>query len=99
MDRYALLDGDVVREIPPPHPDGHPFDECYPAEVVAAAIKLTPAQAKRVRPGWRYDGATFVPPAEPTEAPERTEAEVSAELDATLERARALMADLEKRRG
>lgn len=65
MATFAFVRDGLVAEIIPPREDKVPLEKCYPAEIFADFVQLTTAQAKKVEPGWVYDGATFAPPPGP----------------------------------
>ncbi|MFC0384324.1 hypothetical protein [Muricoccus vinaceus] len=65
MATFAFVRDGVVAEVIPPREDKVPLDQCYPPAIFANFVQLTTAQAKKVEPGWLYDGTTFAAPGDP----------------------------------
>jgi len=76
----------IVQALIPPHPDGHPLEECFPnvGALDASGTGIVPIPSgTTVTPGMTYDGKAFGPPPPPPKPVSRPRsATVSALLDA-----------------
>jgi hypothetical protein len=63
MSDYARISDGIVVEIIPPHPSGLPFEQCWPADFVAACVAVPEGEV--VEAGYLWDGSAFSPPPPP----------------------------------
>ena len=62
MSTYARVDGGVVQEVVDTPPGTPMLRDRYHPDVLASFVPVPIAMARRVVPGWVWDGASFNPP-------------------------------------